>query len=603
MQSDTNFHTSKVKTSIFEENHGWRFILILSFLAYAFMLWGKSGIVMERLGDTDDALRLVQVRELLDGAGWFNAYQMRFDPPQGLMMHWSRLIDAPIAAILSFFRLFFEPAKAELMTRLLWPFVPFWVAMAFTASIGKTLAGPKGFVIAALFIALSPPAQVQFQPGRIDHHNVQIMLTMMMIWGLINSQTHKFAPALSGIAAALTLNIGMETLPFVALVSFAFALQWVVSPNLHKQSAHHFGVSINLTSLAFFILTRHPDYWSWTFCDAMGPNYLALTTIGGVGLAILARDYSQRTLKKRSLAIFLLGMFALSIFAGLNPACLKGPYADVDPRIVPLWLSNVAEAQNIMSFIRQGKTGLIAVLLYPALMVLAAVIWMKKEDRRDQSVLTILIATCAALSISLWQIRSFALLYWILPLVGVVFISGIQEKVERYKKDTMILVAIMSPLCMVLLFSALLSPFKSNKGVSENSELSGGCFKNSSYTDLAALPKGLVMSHLDMGPFILAHTHHNAASGPYHRLGQAIYESRVLLKSTTTEAEAIVSKRQPTYLAFCKENIFPAMQKEDDKSLRAALAANTPPCWLSRVNSAENDPAIIIYKVDLQARP
>ena len=46
---------------------------------------------------TDDAMRLAGVRDLLAGQSWFDLTQHRLDPPQGSPMHWSRLIDAPIA--------------------------------------------------------------------------------------------------------------------------------------------------------------------------------------------------------------------------------------------------------------------------------------------------------------------------------------------------------------------------------------------------------------------------------------------------------------------------------------------------------------------------
>src|ERR1700687_3187469 len=46
---------------------------------------------------TDDAMRLVEVRDLIAGQGWFDLTQHRLDPP-GVSIHWSRGIDAPLAA-------------------------------------------------------------------------------------------------------------------------------------------------------------------------------------------------------------------------------------------------------------------------------------------------------------------------------------------------------------------------------------------------------------------------------------------------------------------------------------------------------------------------
>ena len=51
-------------------------------------------------GDNDSLLRLVQVRDLLGGQGWFDLHQYRMGPEGGFVMHWSRLVDAPIAAII-----------------------------------------------------------------------------------------------------------------------------------------------------------------------------------------------------------------------------------------------------------------------------------------------------------------------------------------------------------------------------------------------------------------------------------------------------------------------------------------------------------------------
>ena len=51
-------------------------------------------------GDNDSLLRLVQIRDLIGGQGWFDLHQYRMGPDGGFVMHWSRLVDAPIAAIM-----------------------------------------------------------------------------------------------------------------------------------------------------------------------------------------------------------------------------------------------------------------------------------------------------------------------------------------------------------------------------------------------------------------------------------------------------------------------------------------------------------------------
>ncbi|HMA50771.1 MAG TPA: hypothetical protein VKP60_13520, partial [Magnetospirillaceae bacterium] len=47
--------------------------------------------------DTDDHMRLQQVRDWMAGQSWFDVTQYRMNPPTGMLMHWSRLLDVPLA--------------------------------------------------------------------------------------------------------------------------------------------------------------------------------------------------------------------------------------------------------------------------------------------------------------------------------------------------------------------------------------------------------------------------------------------------------------------------------------------------------------------------
>src|SRR5690606_28265498 len=59
--------------------------------------------------DNDDIMRLVQVRDLLAGQGWFDLMQYRLGLEGGILMHWSRLVDLPIAALIRIAALFLTP--------------------------------------------------------------------------------------------------------------------------------------------------------------------------------------------------------------------------------------------------------------------------------------------------------------------------------------------------------------------------------------------------------------------------------------------------------------------------------------------------------------
>ena len=70
---------------------------------------------------TDDAMRLVEVRDLLAGQCWFDLTQYRLSPPDGVAMHWSRLIDLPLAMLIRAGEIVLPPALAEQVATIVWP--------------------------------------------------------------------------------------------------------------------------------------------------------------------------------------------------------------------------------------------------------------------------------------------------------------------------------------------------------------------------------------------------------------------------------------------------------------------------------------------------
>src|SRR6185437_16365893 len=99
----------------------------------------KSGIFDAM--STDDAMRLVEVRDLIAGQGWFDLVQHRLDPP-GLAMHWSRVVDAPLAGLILLLRPLLGGHGAELATLVLWPTGLLAAALLLVAAIsGRMVDG------------------------------------------------------------------------------------------------------------------------------------------------------------------------------------------------------------------------------------------------------------------------------------------------------------------------------------------------------------------------------------------------------------------------------------------------------------------------------
>jgi hypothetical protein len=133
------------------------------------------------LMSTDDAMRLVEVRDWLAGQSWFDLTQYRLSPPDGVVMHWSRLIDLPLAILIRAGETVLPPALAERLAIFVWPAALLLAFLAGVARLARGLGDDVAVRLALILAALSAPLLQHFRPGAIDHHNAQLAL---LVWSL-----------------------------------------------------------------------------------------------------------------------------------------------------------------------------------------------------------------------------------------------------------------------------------------------------------------------------------------------------------------------------------------------------------------------------------
>ena len=112
--------------------------------------------------DNDDVMCLVQVRDLMAGQGWFDLTQYRLGLDGGMLMHWSRLIDVPIADLIGFFSPFMQPQPAEAAVLFAWPLLLLLPLFAGVAMAAKHLGGRHAMLVALRLTALFALTQARF---------------------------------------------------------------------------------------------------------------------------------------------------------------------------------------------------------------------------------------------------------------------------------------------------------------------------------------------------------------------------------------------------------------------------------------------------------
>ena len=76
-------------------------------------------------------------------------------------------------------------------------------------------------------IVTDVPAYQQFTPGRIDHHNVQVALALLIAAATVWSDKNRWCAAAAGLLTGFALAIGFESLPYLAVCGAMLALRYV----------------------------------------------------------------------------------------------------------------------------------------------------------------------------------------------------------------------------------------------------------------------------------------------------------------------------------------------------------------------------------------
>ena len=140
-----------------------------------------------------------------------------------------------------------------------------------------------------VLLLLSPSAVFQFFPGRIDHHNVQIMCAISGALLLRRAMTEPAVGWAAGDVFAVGLIVGYEALPLVASIIAVSCLlgcfDRAVRPGIVRAL-----VSLAVALLVGHLATVHPQDWASVACDKLSLNMLGLVGAGAaVGAALLLR--------------------------------------------------------------------------------------------------------------------------------------------------------------------------------------------------------------------------------------------------------------------------------------------------------------------------
>ena len=556
--------------------------------------------------DNDSLMRMVEILDYLSGQGWYDLHQYRMGPDGGFLMHWSRFVDAPIAALLLLARaLTGSMASAEIAVEIVYPALLMAAALFLLLRLVRRLGADEALLPATFIGALALYQLPLFQTGALDHHNVQLVLVLLTIFFLLEAPRRRAAGFGAGITAALSLVVGMETAPYVALAGATAAISFLLRGQSDRQGTAAFAGGFAGVSLLSFVATVPASLWGAPRCDAFTLPQMSVAALVGAGLLLAAAVPAYRaTFRSRllSLAVLAAAVAALLVFA--FPQCLAAPYANLDPKLKTYWLDSVTEAQSFWQVLMAEPAMVATYYCTPFLAALTLVLRARKvRPGRDELVFGAFLF--AAILVSLWQVRGvfFSIPLSVVPLA--VWVGEWRARIARkpVKGGAVKLVAVWLLSFNVVWSSvaeAAISRLAPQKAVSGSGVSADACLAPNDYGLLAAMPKATVLAVSNLGAPILRYTPHRVLAGPYHRNVEGDLAALNAFIGTDEEALAIVRRYGVTLVASCPGNDETrSLEREAPDGLAARLARNDVPAWLAPVPAAADQP-LKLFKVVLK---
>jgi hypothetical protein len=576
-------------------------LLIVGLIASViYIVAGWQHIITRSGWDPDDQLRLVQIRDFLNGQSWFDVTQYRLNAPQGTAMHWSRLVDVPLALLIFVLTPLFGQPVAEMAAGCIIPLTGLGLVAYMLGQIATRIANNEAGYIAIVLTFLSTAMLPQFLPMRIDHHGWQIVLAALGLWTLFWADK-KCGGIVLGLALAIWLHISLEGLPLTAAFFVLLGWRWIVE-KAHGQRLIWAISAFCGGSMGLFLATQAAGFAAPIYCDAISPAHLsAIALATAIMLGAIVATPDQRRLRLAA-AVFA-GGAALGVLLLQAPQCAKGAFGSLDPLVRDYWYINVREGLPIW---QQSWTE--AVTLLATLLCGVGALWAMRSRSigaatKDLRLIGFFILYSALLSLLVFRTVAVAAAFAI-PVVA----ACIGRLFESYRRSRVPvqrigLVALMlfllvpaATVSQILAAGASLAGSEAPVAQAQAALRTAECEGPVSVAVLAKLPKTRILAPFDMGPAILLATDHGVLASSHHRNVEGMRDQIRIFRSSPDVAKAILRQHAIGYIAICPyETEMRIYQKRDPRGLWAGLAKGVVPDWLERMPDSKD--GLMLWRV------
>lgn len=580
---------------------------LLLFLDAVVFLYSPQGLLQRGiLPDTDNSVYFVHALTWLQHGHWYDYVLMRLDPPFGTEIPYSRVLELMILPQLWLWRQWFDLQHAILYTAIVHQI---GMSIIFVLALMWSLRPLCGRLYAALgvvvLLCVGPFAMALLQPGRVDHHALQIILftfTLGCYARWLKLGHFRFLAVMAGLSI-LSLMIGQETLPWLALLFAALILTFTWrGTQADVMTAAVVASVLLLFPLAALVFVRHPldilriDTTSYSIVYAVFLYCIGIIAL--VSAWLISRSCDRIV---RLSAIIAFGIVMAGAYFGLFPQMLLGPFGGFDPAQTREVLAYVGEAQP---WRWQAEP---IYLFSMSLAVLCAVylVW-RARGARFYWLMNVLLLVISLVGAVFYQQRmaGFANLFAVAPLTAALYYGA--RKIQAagpasLRQAGVVCTAMLLPLFLVKAASYLPSQSSpETKQFCPPREERPRC----QLLDVMPIlndPNGLgqspqrIIASMSEGAHLLLYTissGHSVFAAPYHTVRSGNRFTRQVLTGSTLDAESqarahdvdlILLCRDPSWMYLRAQSAVDICHLDNENSLLGDLLTDRVPSWLQEI--------------------
>jgi len=296
-------------------------------------------------GDVDDLMKLHEIRHLLQTGNPFDRTLADIAQPEPMISHWPWIVDAPYALLTVALAPFVGVEAAISAAAFTVPLMFLLVALILLFQVIREFEfdHPGAVLAVAAFAGL--PSLSEFQPWRIDYHNLQMLILLGA--ALLTIRCGRVAAGLNGALMALSTAISAEMAPFLALPVGFYALAFIAGRKDAGKDLRMYGLALSAAGLAMFFVVVGPQAYTSAACDRYSLLHLTALVITGFILAAVSTTETAGSWWIRAACLLAGACATAALLVFFFPQCAGGPLAGLSDYVRDNWLSRIEQERSI----------------------------------------------------------------------------------------------------------------------------------------------------------------------------------------------------------------------------------------------------------------